>query len=171
MAEYPGIEVRPFHPEEWEVYKATRLRALESDPKFFGSRLDEEKALADNHWQERLTDPKFLVLGVFNEGQPIGMTGVAVDRSDDTGQTGKLWGSWLEPAWRNKGLSRKMYEARISWAKAHPTIKKLVVSHRKSNAVSKRANQRFGFKFVNAKDTVWYNGEKETEFFYELPIK
>lgn len=171
MAEYPGIELRPFRPDEWQLYREVRLRALESDPKFFGSRYDDEKAKPDEFWQERLADPQCLVLAVFNESQLIGMTGAVVDREDPTGVTGKLWGSWIEPSWRNKGLSRKMYEARIAWAKAHPTIKKLVVSHRKSNAVSKRANQRFDFRFTGAKETVWYNGEKETEFFYELPVK
>ena len=54
MAEYPGIELRPFRPDEWQLYREVRLRALESDPKFFGSRYDDEKAKPDEFWQERL---------------------------------------------------------------------------------------------------------------------
>lgn len=169
--EIDGIEIRPFNPEEWALYKALRLKALDSDPRFFCESLEEAKARPDEYWQSHLLDQQGAVFGVFRFGVLIGMTGIALDKDDPKGETAKLWGSWLEPAWRGKGLSRKMYETRLDWAKKHPAVKRVTVSHRKSNAVSKRANQRWGFKFTHAGERVWPGNQKETEFFYELAVK
>lgn len=169
--EHADIDIRPFAPGEWALYKAIRLKALENDPLVFGSSFAEEKTLPDEKWQQDLVNPDGAVFGVFRNGNLIGMTGIAVDRSDPAKQTAKLWGSWLEPEWRAKGLSRKMYEKRLAWAKAHPTVKRVIVSHRKTNAVSKRANQRHGFRFTHAAERVWHGGHKDTEFFYELVVK
>lgn len=169
--EIPGIQIRPLTAGEWQAYKAIRLKALDSDPKFFGESLEEAKARPDEKWQAHLSEPARVVFGVFHNDALIGMTGIVVDQEDPTGATARLWGSWLEPAWRGKGLARKMYETRINWAKAQPGIRRVTVSHRKSNAVSKRANQRFGFKFTHAAERIWPGNQKETELFYELAVK
>lgn len=169
--EIEGIEVRPFRPEEWQLYRTVRLKALENDPLVFGSSFEKEREYADDKWQQDLVNPDLAVFGVFLNGDVIGMTGVAVDREDAAKEKAKLWGSWLEREWRSKGLSRKMYAARLDWAKAHPTVRRVIVSHRKSNAVSKRANQRHGFRFTHAEERVWHGGQKETEFFYALDVK
>jgi RimJ/RimL family protein N-acetyltransferase len=164
--EIEGIEVRPFRADEWQAYRAIRLKALDTDPKFFSSSFEKERDNPDDFWQQRLAAGG--VFGVFVKGQLIGMTGAYVDKADPS--AAKFWGSWLEPAWRGKGLARKMYETRINWAKAQPGVKRILVSHRKSNAVSKRANQRWGFVFTHAAEAVWPGGQKETEFFYELKL-
>jgi RimJ/RimL family protein N-acetyltransferase len=169
--EHDDIEVRPFTPDEWQMYKAVRLKALETDPKFFGESFDDARAKPDENYQTHLLSADGAVFGVFRHGDVIGMTGVVLDKEDAKGETAKLWGSWLEPKWRGKGLARKMYETRLNWAKAHPKVKRVTVSHRKSNAVSKRANQRWGFTFTHARETAWPGNQKETEFFYELKVK
>lgn len=169
--EIDGIQIRPLTAVEWPAYKAIRLKALESDPKFFGETYDEAKAKLDDDWQRHLTEAHRVVFGVFIHDKLVGMTGIVVDKEDPTGATAKLWGSWLEPAWRGKGIARKMYEARINWARAQPGIRRVIVSHRKSNLVSKRANQHWGFKFTHAAERVWPGNQKETEFFYELSVK
>lgn len=169
--EVEGIQIRPFAAHEWQSYKTIRLLALDTDPRFFGESLDEARAKPDESWQAHLDDPGRVVFGIFHHNELIGMTGIVIDKEEPSGQTAKLWGSWLAPEWRGKGLSRKMYETRLAWAKAQPGVKRVIVSHRKSNAVSKRANQRWGFKFTHAAERVWPGNQKETEFFYELVVK
>ncbi len=168
--EIEGIEIRPFKPDEWHVYRAVRLKALETDPKFFCESYDDAKAKPDEHYQAHLLDANSAVFGVFRHGDVIGMTGIVIDKEDASGQTANLWGSWLEPAWRGKGLARRMYEARLNWAKARPGVKRVTVSHRKSNAISKKANQRWGFTFTHAREILWPGNQKETEFCYELKL-
>jgi RimJ/RimL family protein N-acetyltransferase len=169
--EHVDIQIRPFKPEEWDAYKTIRLKALDTDPRSFGESLSEAKAKPDDHYKERVSNPNGALFGIFHNADLIGVTGIVVDKDDPSGATAKLWGSWLEPSWRGKGLSRKMYEARINWAKAQPGVKRVIVSHRKSNNISKKANQRWGFKFTHAAERVWPGNQKETEFFYELVVK
>lgn len=163
------VIVRPFAASEWELYKAVRLKALASDPHVFGSSLEKEKGYADDRWQNTVANPDVGVFGVFHQSAVIGMTGVVIKREKPADAT--LWGSWLEKEWRGKGLSRKMYEARIDWARRHPEIHRIVVSHRKSNQMSKAANQKHGFVWTHDSDKVWNDTVNEPECHYELRVR
>lgn len=96
------------------------------------------------------------------------MTAIVIDRDDPSKQTAMLWGSWLRPDLRGRGLSKLLYEARIGWAESHPTCTRIVVSHRESNIASKRANQRYGFRWIRCEEKRWSDGIAEKEHFYEL---
>jgi RimJ/RimL family protein N-acetyltransferase len=61
-----------------------------------------------------------------------------------------------------------MYKARIKWAKAHPTVERLIVTHRASNLASKFANQKHGFVFTHTHQKIWHDGVLEDEVYYEL---
>jgi RimJ/RimL family protein N-acetyltransferase len=98
------------------------------------------------------------------------MTAVSVDRDDPTRKTALLWGSWLAPQFRGKGLSESMYQTRINWAKAQPTVEKSSFPHRASNLSSKYANQKHGFVLMHKTEKVWNDGVTEDEFYYELKI-
>ena len=64
-----------------------------------------------------------------------------------------------------------MYKARINWAKEHPTIERIIVSHRASNVASKYANQKHGFVFTRTHEKVWSDGKTEDEVCYELKVE
>ena len=108
---------------------------------------------------------------IFDGETPIGMTGVSVFRDDPSGRTAMLWGSWLAPEFRLRGLSDLMYEKRIEWAKVHPTVERIIVSHRASNLASKYANQKHGFVFTRTHEKIWTDGKLEDEVCYELKLK
>lgn len=163
------IEIRLFDPLEWRFYKAIRLKALQTDPGVFGSNHLKESARADDEWKSALSDSGLGVFGVFHYGDIIGMTGIYVDKDDST--RAGLWGSWLEPKWRGKGISEVMYKARIEWARQHPEVTCIRVSHRKSNTASKMANRKHGFEFTHEGERTWPDGVTEAEVFYELKVK
>ncbi len=161
--------IRLFTPDEWPLYKTVRLKALRSDPKVFGSSFAREEPRPEAEWRQALERKDMGVFGVFDGEQVIGMTGVVIDK-DDAG-IAKLWGSWLEPLWRSKGVSEDMYRARIDWAREHETAKKIVVAHRASNIASKKANQKHGFVMTGSAPHLWHDGVTEDEIFYELILK
>ncbi|MDE1153029.1 MAG: GNAT family protein [Micavibrio sp.] len=166
-----AVELRLFEPDEWPMYKAVRLKALQSDPSVFGSNYGREVVYTDADWRERVENANQGIFGVFHYGDIIGMTGVAVAKDDPSGTTAILWGSWLEKLWRGKGISEKMYQARIGWALAHPAIKRINVAHRQSNIASKQANQKHGFVFTHLAHHTWPDGTDEPEVFYTLLLK
>ncbi|MEO5859965.1 MAG: GNAT family N-acetyltransferase [Pyrinomonadaceae bacterium] len=167
MSEY---SIRRLDEVDWSIFKDIRLKALATDPFVFGSTLAAESERTEEQWREFLRSRKYGVFVVFANDVPIGMTGIVVDRNDPNQRTALLWGSWLDPEIRGKGLSRMLYESRIEWARAHPTVRRVVVSHRASNLSSKFANQAFGFVPTQVTEKVWNDGIQEEEFHYELVV-
>ena len=164
------IVVRPFTVDDWALCKEVRLKALQSDPKSFGSNYAKEAAYDDAKWREQLANPDVVAFGVFLDGKVIGMTGVMHSNADRS-EAG-LWGSWLEKEYRGRGVSALMYKARLDWVRSRPEIERVIVSHRESNLASKHANQKHGFHFTHSDDgKVWSDGKNEPEHFYELKVK
>lgn len=165
------IKITQLREPDWPIYKAVRLRALQSDPGVFGSTYVREANFPDAEWQSRLVNPDSGVFVLFDGDAPIGMTGVGMDKKPPGSTQAILWGSWLDPAYRGRGLSREMYRARLDWAARHPACETIIVSHRGSNDRSKAANQKQGFVFTHRTRRVWPDGVEDDQLYYALPIK
>lgn len=163
--------IRKLTEEDWFELSQLRLKALLSDPQVFGSNYEREKDTPEAEWRNLLRSDENAVFLIFADEKPIGMTCISIDRDDPTKKTALMWGSWLAPEFRRKGLSALMYRARIDWAKNQPTVERITVSHRASNLSSKFANQNHGFKFTHTKEKVWVEGTTEDDVCYELKIK
>ena len=102
--------------------------------------------------------------------EAVGLTGMVQDRRDETGQTGGLVMSYLQPPYRGRGLSRLLYQARLDWAIAQTNWTTLVVSCRAGNEASRRANQTFGFQLVSKEPIIWPDGAEADEWKYRLDL-
>ena len=166
-----NFTIRKLTEADWREFSQIRLKALLSDPQVFGSNYEKEKDTPEDEWREILRSEQTAVFLISADEKPIAITCVSIDRDDPTKKTALLWGSWLAPLYRRKGLSELMYRTRIDWAKQQPTVEKITVSHRASNLSSKFANQKHGFKMTHTKEKVWTDGTTEDEVCYELQIK
>jgi RimJ/RimL family protein N-acetyltransferase len=163
-----NYSIRKLEESDWRLFADVRLLALQTDPKVFGSTYEREVAFLEPEWRSQLSNSACGIFAVFDDDGPVGITGVAVDREDTSKKTALLWGSWLRPDSRGKGLSKLLYEARIAWAKNQPGVERIIVSHRESNVASKFANQKFGFSPTHVTEKEWNDGVTEKEFHYEL---
>lgn len=166
-----NIAIRRLTETDWHEFSQIRLQALKTDPKVFGSNYEKESQMSEAEWRSRLQAEDNAIFLIYDGETPIGMTCISIDRDDPTRKTALLWGSWLAPDFRGKGLSELMYQTRIKWAKEQPTVEKIIVSHRASNLLSKYANQKHGFVLTHKAEKVWTDGATEDEIFYELKIK
>jgi len=166
-----SIFIRQLTENDWREFSRVRLKALQTDPTVFGSNYEKESQMTEAEWRSRLQAKDNAIFLIYENETPIGMTCVSVDRDDPTQKTVLLWGSWLAPDFRGKGLSELMYRTRINWAKDQPTVEKIIVSHRASNLLSKYANQKHGFVLTHKNEKVWMDGATDDEIFYELKIK
>lgn len=167
MSDY---SIRKLEEDDWRIFKQIRLKALATDPSVFGSNYAVEAEQPDDVWREGLSSQNGAIFVLFEGDVPKGMTGIGVKRDDPTRTTALLWGSWLSPDVRGKGLSKMFYEARITWARHDPTVERVIVTHRASNLASKFANQKFGFVRTHVTEKVWNDGITEEEFHYELVL-
>jgi GNAT superfamily N-acetyltransferase len=164
------FKLRPLARSEWALFRELRLLALKNEPGVFAASYDMEAQKSAAEWQDTIQGLDHQVFGLFAEERLVGITGCFTSRNDPSGETALLAMSFILPEYRGRGLSRLLYEGRLEWIRAQPQFKRVVVSHRRSNDVSRRANQRYGFTTVGCALRTWPDGITEEELFYELNI-
>ena len=170
MARDAGIHIRPLTGGEWRLFRDFRLAALQAAPGVFTATYAVERDFPQHRWQRTVTGDDHQVFGLFDGNQLVGIAAVFTHRDDPSGRTALLAMSFIEPAYRGRGLSGLLYEVRLDWIAARGTFTRVVVSHRASNEASKRANQRYGFIEVSREPAVWPDGDAEEAVHYELRL-
>jgi GNAT superfamily N-acetyltransferase len=112
------LEVRPVVSGEGALLRELRLRALRDAPKAFAAAIDVEMARPDSHWRD-LADAS----GSAGDGRVLvavrGRRWIAMAASrwfDRPAGIAQLWGMWVEPEARGRGLGRILVDAVASWA-------------------------------------------------------
>jgi ribosomal protein S18 acetylase RimI-like enzyme len=110
-------QIRRIRPQEAEALRELRLRALRSDPQAFLSTYDREMQLPEQHWTDlavrAATTRQESISVCQHHGGLVGMAGLYTDRPG----RGELWGVYLDIALRGKGLSKRLLEFSIGWAR------------------------------------------------------
>jgi ribosomal protein S18 acetylase RimI-like enzyme len=112
--------VRKFASDEWRLYRALRLAALEESPDAFGSTIAHERDRADADWASRLsrgaTSSRALALVAEVDNEPSGLTWVSLE--DDHDKVAHLYQMWVAPEKRGQGVGRALLDAAIVWARS-----------------------------------------------------
>ena len=164
-----GVAIRPLRPDEWKAFCALRLKALTTDPGNFFRTEAEERGRPEADWREMLESDDGVVFGLFDGQALIGITAVYVDRAIAARDTAGLGMTWVEPAYRGRGLSALIYAVRISWARGKH-LARIAVSHRDGNEPSRRAMLAHGFRQTGATAHSWPDGAVMHNISYELPL-
>lgn len=166
-----AISIKQIGENDWREFRDIRLKALQTDPKAFGSHYDREILFSKQEWNEWVSRTNQGIFLIYDDENAIGVTGIYIPQDIVVKYKAVLWGSWLEPEYRRKGISDLMYKTRIEWAKQHKNLRLIEVSHRESNAASKHANQKHGFRLVKEVEKEWHDGITEKDVMYELDLK
>jgi RimJ/RimL family protein N-acetyltransferase len=158
-----SIHIRPLDASEWPVFKAFRLGALKAAPGMFATSHEEAAARSPQAWQANIAGPCHQIFGLFDGTHLIGITGV-FGRAD----TAFLVMSFILPAYRKRGLSATLYQARLDWIRAHAKYKRAVTTIRASNEISQRVCRAFGFTCIGREARTWPDGSTEDELIFEL---
>ena len=106
------MQVRAVQPGEGARLAELRLRALRDAPDAFGSNAQLEAAYPPALWEERREG----VVVAEAHGEWLGMAGAFVEA--DAPATARLWGTWVDPAARGRGVGRRLVEAVVAGARA-----------------------------------------------------
>jgi RimJ/RimL family protein N-acetyltransferase len=159
--------LRRFLPSDWEIYRKIRLEALMLEPHFFGSGYEQESQETEEQWRSYLSHPVGSFWGLFHYDDCIGVTGIWPFRNEK--DTLLMRGSYIRSDFRGRGLSSLFYRERLTWARDHG-YKRILVSHREGNDISRAVNQKFGFKYTHTEYKKWPDGKEESHIFYELTL-
>lgn len=163
--------IRALEPGDWQTFREIRLQALRGDPGFFFAPLSEEAALPPAEWQKRLERTAQCFFGYFDGTKLVGITGVVTAREDASGRTALFIASYLQPAYRGRGIAALFYKARFDWVREQPRIDRIVVSHRASNEPSRRAILGHGFVETGRALRRWPDGATDDEVLYEIRLQ
>jgi RimJ/RimL family protein N-acetyltransferase len=163
------VTIRQLRPDEWPAFRDLRLKALRLDGGNFFRTVDEERDRPVDHWREMLESDDSAVFGLFDRTMLVGITAVYVDRAIVARDTAGLGMTWLEPAYRGRGLSATIYAARIAWARGKG-LTRIIVSHREGNEPSRRAMLAHAFRRTGAAPHAWPDGRVVNNISYELPL-
>ena len=134
------ISIRPLTPDDWEENRAIRLEG-----------------------------PKMAIFGLFDGEALAGLTAIYIADEDPSGKTAGFAMSYIRPAWRGQGHAATLHRARLDWARANG-MTRVVVSHRASNAPSRKAIERSSFTRTGAAPYRWPDGVEEDNVEYELRL-
>ena len=132
------VEIQRIGPDEWEVFRDLRLRALREAPYAFGSRYEDWAQAPEERWRDRLENvPLNLVARM--DGELVGMASGVLENEDGA----ELISMWVDPAGRGSGVADALIEAVVAWARVAGRSTYLMVRRENARAVS--AYTRAGF--------------------------
>lgn len=108
------ITVRALGDEDWQVYRDVRLAALRDSPDAFAASAAQEQSFDDELWQARVKRSRRLVA---EDGSKIvGVVSVG-RRPENDEQVSELFGLWVDPTLRGKGVAWKLVDAGVRQAR------------------------------------------------------
>ena len=104
------ITVRALTEDDWQDYRSVRLAALRESPEAFVATLQEEEAYDEARWRDRMNRSERLVAEA--DGRAVGVVSIgrAREEGEDAEHVGELFGLWVSPDYRGKGVATRLLE-------------------------------------------------------------
>lgn len=106
------ISLRILNEGDVELFRALRLEGLHDSPAAFGQTAEEFGRMSHAELVGWIgpTQDKFIV-GAFDEGlQMVGVMAINRQSQERVCHKGKLWGVYVKPTFRGKGLSKRLFQ-------------------------------------------------------------
>ncbi len=104
------VNIRKLTETDAAAFWRLRLQALETDPVAFAESPEEHKRTTVEEFASRLRSggTENFVVGAFDGGELVGMTGFYRDALLKRRHIGHIWGVFVAPSARGKGVGREL---------------------------------------------------------------
>ncbi|HWE98550.1 MAG TPA: GNAT family N-acetyltransferase [Caulobacteraceae bacterium] len=125
-----AIEIRPIRRDEAAAWRALRLEGLVNHPEAFSVSPEEFETLDMAAVAARMPEPggDNIIFGVYEHGVLDGCAGFFRDTNLKERHKGTLWGVYLRPSLRGRGLGEALIDKVIEHARTRVEILKCVVN-------------------------------------------
>jgi ribosomal protein S18 acetylase RimI-like enzyme len=139
-----SVTIRALRPSDAASLQALRLEALRLSPLAFASSYEEEVERPLELIEARLSgDGPSTVFGAVMAEVLVGMAGFSFNDRIKQRHKGGLWGVYVQPHWRSRGLGERLVRAVIAHASQHVRVLQATVVA--TNLEARRIYHRLGF--------------------------
>ncbi|MEV6715540.1 GNAT family N-acetyltransferase [Lentzea sp. NPDC051208] len=130
------MQIHQVTPDEWELWRDTRLDALASDPGEFGSTLAREQRYGEDEWRARAAEGlKLVVL----DPRPVALVAATAEPEGLY-----LYSMWVRDSHRGRGIGEALVRTVLTWA-AEEGWKVVRLRVWDDNLPARRLYERLGF--------------------------
>ncbi len=160
--------IRALGEDDWADYRKARLAALQESPEAFVATAEEEEAMTEDEWQERMRR-SIRLLAESEDAAPIGVVSVATGAGDE-GRQADLFGLWVTPAARGTGLATQLVRSAARTARDQGmTHLSYWVGTDNGRGVAFASG--FGFRPTDERRPMRLQGEETEEIQMVLPLE
>ncbi len=125
-----------------------RRRALAEEPRAFGESVEEFEQSTIESYESRLSanTAENFVIGAFDDSQVVGTTGLYRESRRKRRHTAGVWGVYVAPEYRGRGLARQLMASLIEHAKLIPVLESLHWTVATSQTAAHKVVESLGFK-------------------------
>ena len=143
------MHLRKIAVEDATLVRTLRLLGLQESPTAFGSSYEEELErpleFTANRIAENLARGDFII-GAFDNEKLVGVAGFVGQRALKTKHIGFIWGMYVHPGYRGKGIGRKIIEQVIDHVRDRGDIMQIKLTVNSENIAAKTLYESLGFK-------------------------
>jgi ribosomal protein S18 acetylase RimI-like enzyme len=141
------VTVRRLTRADLDAFQSLRLRGLRESPAAFGSTYEEEVDRPLEMVAQRLGGGEdSAVHGAFNEeGALLGMGGVHREGKRKSRHRAGIWGMYVVPEARGRGLGRALLQALVDHARGMDGVERVELAVEATNTAARALYHAFGF--------------------------
>ena len=161
------IAIRTILPDDAAALRELRLEGLRENPLAFTADLSESESHPMEWWRDLATrggGAGELILVADARGGLAGMTGVYLPKQPKLRHSGVIWGVYVRPAFRGRGIGEALIRSTLDWARQRKlaTVRLSVVA---VNHSARRCYERCGFEVYGVEPmAVQWEGKFYDEF-------
>ena len=125
--------------------RALRRRALASDRPAFGVTAEDDMALEPEVTRSPEDPSRAAIFVALASGAPIGMVGLLRQAREKIKHRAVVWGMFVEPADRGRGLAPRLLDAGVRHARTWDGVLQVHLSVTSASPAARRVYERAGF--------------------------
>jgi ribosomal protein S18 acetylase RimI-like enzyme len=144
------MEIRRLAEPDAEALWNLRFLALESDPQSFAESLDELRQVSIDTFAERLRydgNDNF-VFGAFDSSALVGMAGFYREQRPKLRHKGWVWGVFVSPPYRGRGVGRKLLNSLLQLARPLPGLNCILLHVATTQEAARNLYSSLGFRAI-----------------------
>jgi GNAT superfamily N-acetyltransferase len=152
--------IRFLDADDWQSFRRIRLEALRMEPSAFASTIEDWEPRPEEAWRKRLAQNPVLV--AFRDGEPVGIMGLARERSSKMAHRAGIIMVYVHASERGSGLAARLLEAVIEHALV-TGIRQLELAVSVENPSAIRFYARHGFSEIGRIPGAFREADKEVD--------